>query len=111
MVGKCLHCGFSYDLRKAQCPQCFEKHIPTKKDLQDEEDFDISPLKNTMADKKAEEPVEPTSPSIDRQGAVKKQIELAEEKKQILLQKKQLAELEARLQKINTENSDHDQTM
>ena len=106
MVGQCQHCGFQFDLRKITCPQCSVKHKPSKKDLQDEEDFDISPLEKTMDKSGAgTEVIELTSPSIDRQGSVKKQIELAEEKKQILLQQKELVSLEARLEKINEENA------
>ena len=84
----CGACDFEYDHRKTACPQCGEAR-ETKSALEGEG-----------------EPVEPASPSIDRQDILQKQIDLAQEKQKLLKQKQELRKLEDRLAEINTQNAD-----
>ena len=93
----CHACGFEYDYRKRKCPQCGVLYKAGKETLAEEEldsQFNLKPV------------VEPASPTMDRQENLTRQLELAEEKKAILLKQKEVKELEDRLAAINSENAE-----
>ena len=92
----CKKCGFEYDHRKANCPQCTEPTRVTKAELDALQDEDFK-LKDVPA---------PESPSIDRQGNLEKQISLAKEKREILKQQLQMKSMEDRLAEIQRENEE-----
>ena len=95
-------CGFEYDGRKKKCPQCAVPYKGTKAELDAEED----PLLGTPSkqDPAKQLPVEPESPSMDRQASLMAKLALAEEKQTLLKQKEEMRKLEDRLSEIDAEN-------
>ena len=85
----CKECDFSYDHRKAACPQCGAT-TRDKPEAALDESFKLKA---------------PESPIIDRESQVAQQLKLAEEKQNILRKKMELRKMEDRLAEINQENA------
>ena len=106
----CDKCSFEYDYKKRKCPQCGEPY-KSKTQLEGgkaEETLDDAFRLEPGASK---EPAEPSSPTMDREDALSRQVELAKEKQAILLKQKAVKDLEDRLASINAENSTIEQQL